>query len=234
MNIGDISTKITNLTNQDTTSYTNAQRLVDINIWYRNVQQRILKSQDDWDFDDLNNLVNFPIYKANLTANQQDYTLPSGLLQIKRLEVSFDGTNYYKADDFDIGTRNRSVATNNLNDFTTSSPYYDLQGGSLFLYPIPTANVTNGLKIWGTRAVTDFTANDLTAGTASPGFDSLFHDIIAYGAAFEFTLSKDLAKAKSLKIILDEKLAMLENYYGKKAKDMVLSFNPFNSNNSYK
>lgn len=226
MTIGDISTKITNLTNCDTTQYSNANRLIDINIWYRNLETEILKSQDSWDFDDTNN-TDFPIITTNLIANQQDYSLPVSTLEIKRAEITFDGVNWYPLNAFDNGSRLKSLATNSLSDFVTTNPYYDVQYGSVFLYPIPTSNVTAGLKLWVTRTVTDFTLSDLTTGTKLPGIDPLFQDIIAYGTAFDFCMSKGLPQTNNLKVVLDEKLTNLRNHYSRRAKDEKMSMTPY-------
>lgn len=223
MNLSDISTKITSLTGADTTQYPNANRLIDINVWNRRVDIHILKSQDGFDFDDSNNS-DFPIWTTNLVANQQDYALPSGMLELKRVEITYDnGATWHKATPFDIGQREKATASNAISDFTTANPYYDPQYNSIFLYPIPIANGTASLKLWGTRTITEFTLSDLTTGTLSPGFDANFHDIDAYGPAFEFCLSHELPRTNAIKNELNEKLALLENHYGKKNTDEIAS-----------
>lgn len=226
MKLADIDTKITELTQVNNTIYPTANRLINANVWYRNVQAEILQSQDDWDFDD-SNTTDYPILTTNLTANQQMYILPTNTLEIKRAEVTYDGVNWQKLTSFDIGDRLLPTATNAISDFSTSAPYYDVQSGSVFLYPIPTANVTAGLKIWISRLVTEFTTAQYNAGTLEPGFDALFHDIIAYGAAFEWLLSRDLQRAGNVKAILDQKIQSLHTHFGRKIKDEDLTLNTY-------
>lgn len=194
----------------------------------------ILRSQDDWDFDD-SNQTNYPILTNNLVSGQQDYRLPTTSLQLKRVEITYDGTNWFKVTRFDIGTRKEPSASNAISDFAKSSPYYDVQFGSLFIYPIPDANVSNGIKVWIDRQPTEFTSADLTAGTASPGFDSLFHQLLAYGASYDYALAKNLTNREALKRAVDEMTVSLQNYYGRKIEDGNLTLgSAYADNEQYK
>lgn len=226
MVLADIDAKISELTQVNSTIYPTTNRLINLNVWYRNIQTEILQSQDDWDFDD-SNTTDYPILTANITSGQQAYILPTNTLEIKRAEVCLDGTNWHKLTDFDIGERLKPTDANSLSDFSASDPYYDLQYGSIFLYPIPTVNVSGGLKIWISRLVTEFTLNQYTQGTMEPGFDALFHDVLAYGSAFEWLLSRDLTRATNIKTILDEKIQSLRTHFGRKIKDEDLTLNSY-------
>ena len=226
MTLADIKTKIYELTQSDTNLYPSANMLININSWYRNVQTEILASQDNWDFDDTNTS-DYPILRTDLNAGQQAYTLPTSTLELKRVEVTYDGTNWSKMTEFDIGERLSATAANNLGDFSTSSPFYDNQYGSIFLYPIPASDVDDGLKIWVSRLITEFSSAQLTAGTTEPGFDPLFHDVLAYGASYEWLAAKDLNRANNVKVVIDERLQKLRKHFGKKAKDEKLALSPY-------
>ena len=67
MNLGDISTKITALTNSDTNNYTNALRLIDINSAQDEIETVIFRSQDAWKFDDINQSGS-PVLSKDLTS----------------------------------------------------------------------------------------------------------------------------------------------------------------------
>lgn len=222
MTLGNISSLITFLTNASTSVFTDAQRLISINRHLNNVQTLILRSQDEWDFDDSNN-TDFPILTASLVANQAPYTLPTGTLKVKRLETSYDGTNFHKVSPIDINERMLPTATNALGDFTSTDPYYDLQSNVLWLYPTPTAASVNGLKIWIERGPLEFTSGQLTAGTVEPGFDSLFHDVLAYGAALDFCIARNLSQTETIKREFEEKKTRLQNHYGNKQEDRVMN-----------
>jgi hypothetical protein len=202
--------------------------LVDINSWYERIVMAILRSQDDWEFDD-SNKSDFPILTADLVANQQDYSLPVSCLKVQRLELAYDGVTPYKAEPIDVGMISKGTSPTEIAQWAnTNRPYYDIRYSSIFLYPIPTANTANstGLKIWIGRGINEFTSADLSSGVASPGFDSIFHPLLAYGVAHDRAIAKSLTNAdridKELQLLLQE----LATYYGRKDEDMVWSLQP--------
>lgn len=221
MTLSDITNMITFYTGVGTTEYSNANRVININRWIQKITTMILSSQDGWDYDDIN-IGDYPILTSSLVANQQDYTLPASekILQIKRVEISYDGTNWRRAFPMDINERQKQTDTTSIsNDFSTSEPYYDIQYNAIFLYPIPTSAVSGGLKLWVSREHTTFTASDLTTGTAEPGFDEPFHEMVAIGASFEYAVAKNQANSNNLKALLTESEIRLKQYYGKKEKE---------------
>ena len=206
-----------------TSDWSAAEITVSLNNWYHKVVSIILDSQDDWDFDDPNhaNASNFP--KAfNLTANTQLVSLDvltNKILKVSRVDVSYDGTNWYKAEPIDqgeIGTAIDSTTVNN--NFSTTKPYYDLQGTYIYLYPIPTASVTSGLRVFYTREVDEFTTSDTTQ---EPGFDEPFHAMLSIGAAVDWETSRKSggARLSRLEQMFQDYEFRLRGYYGAKQKD---------------
>jgi hypothetical protein len=124
---------------------------------------------------DINGATDYPIAFTDLVANQADYSFPTGILKVHSVEISYDNY-YYKAQPL---TENQATSSLEQVVFSTDNPFYQALGGSLILYPTPTAAVTSGLKVIYDRSFTLITSADLTAGTASPGFDRNFHDIIS-------------------------------------------------------
>lgn len=197
-----------------------AQFTQSLNNWYHKVVTMILSSMDGWDYDDINH-TDFPILTTNLVANQQDYSLPASekILKIKRIEITYDGTNWYKAEPMDINERGTGTSTTLIaGDFITSEPKYDIQFNSLFIYPIPDTSVTSGLKIWTTREVDEFTTSDTTQ---EPGIDEPFHEMLALGASFDFAAIKGLAIKNDLWAMLQDYETRLKKFYGKKEDDRV-------------
>lgn len=104
------------------------------------------------------------ISTSNLIANQQEYVLPlddtdggGGLIKILRVETSYDGSNWRVAE----GTTQNEILTplGNQTDinqnFYAYTPKYYFFDRSLFLLPIPTSNVTAGIKIFWIRRPTE-------------------------------------------------------------------------------
>lgn len=241
MNLSDINTKITGLTNVDTTVYTNAQRLIDINIWLHKVQSMIFTSMDEVDFDD-NNYTDYPELTTSLVTGQRDYTVPSSekVVSFKRVDISYDGVNYYRATPMDTGEMTvglgpaSATAQNAKVDqlFPKTAPRYDIGYNSVFIYPAPVAaDVANSGKIYieWNRELKEFTASDMTNGTAVPGFDTEFHPILAYGPAYEFLLGTGQDTAAAEKGLLDFE-SRLRATYGKKQLDRTQTLVPIYNN----
>lgn len=243
MTLADINAKITFLTGADTTSngFQTSDRVISINNYYNRILTSILGSQDEWDFDDYSITTTYPIANRNLVANQQDYKFSSALwgltspegganasnaaispFRIKRVEVSYDGTNWNKAEPIDANEKSTDSTQTTINNiFQTTRPYYDLQYNAVFMYPVPTSSVTNGLKVWFDRQITEYTSSDLTTGTKVPGFDANFHLILAYGASYEFGVAYGKDNGDELKKELEQLFAELRLHYGRKDTDRV-------------
>lgn len=87
----------------------------------------------------------------SLNANQEGYYMPATLMRLKRVEVTYDGTNWYPvtlADDNEW----RGIAMDPVsigNNFSQSQPYANWFGNILYLRPIPAQTVSLGLRIYG-------------------------------------------------------------------------------------
>lgn len=242
MTLGDIATKARSLTNTDTTSYTDANLLIDLNIWYQKVVSIIFESQDNSDFDDQRSTT-YPIQTTPMIANQRDYPIAvsEGLLKLKRVDITYDGTNFFRAQPFDTGSLNESIGfrqststdTNFDQNFSKQAPRYDFSYNSIWIAPMPVAaDVSAGglIRTEWERNVTPFTTNDyssvLTDSTVKPGFDAPFHPILAYGAAFEYASSKQLPQLAEILPQLQDWEQRIRTAYGRKDLDMRLNLEP--------
>lgn len=216
MTLADIQNKIYFLTNTSSNDFPNVDMLISLNNAQDKIQTMIISAQDGWDFDD-SNKTDLPSMTTGLVANQPDYQLPTGTLNIKRVEYTPDGTNWYRVNPFDINERNDD--TNDLSDLSATEPYYDILGQSIVIYPTPDTTVASGLKLWIARSATAFTSGDLTTGTLVPGFDIGFHEMLALFASYDYAVAKGLQNLPILKTELQEYERRLKEYYGLKQKD---------------
>ena len=199
----------------------------------------ILESIDETDFDDAR-ATDYPILTTPMAA-QRDYSIPVSekVLKIKRVDVTYDGTNYVRAEPLDdseipYGLGNDSITDSN---FSTAAPRYDVSYNSLWLYPMPTASQVSAggkIRIEWTRQITPFTSADytsvLTDSTVVPGFDDPFHPILYWGAAFEFATKRNLPQLPAINAQLQDYELRLRAAYGRKNKDRRLAFIPDNIN----
>lgn len=228
MTISDINSYVSHRTGTDTTIYSAALRLISTNRHYHKIVTMILDSMDGWDWDD-SNRSEYAEATTDLVASQQDYLFPTGALKIKRVEAKLDGTNWKKLEPFDVNQSSNALDTTSIaNDFNTSQPYYDVTANAIKLYPIPTSNVTGGLKIWYVREPEEFTSAQVTSGTREPGFDEPFHIMVALGMCYDWFVAKD-REGVQLKSVMEE-LAdyeqRLRKFYGSKQTDKAYTLTP--------
>lgn len=158
-----------------------------VNQWYRKVAGWIFKASKDWSYDD-SNKTDFPIAKTTLVDGQSDYSLPTGLLKIRKVEILDTDGNYVEIKR--IKTTDPRLKSEFLQEDKGFPNYYWTLGRSIFLYARPDANsvtVTNGLRITFERDVTAFVSTDTTK---EPGFKDQFHPILYYGPSMEWALIK--------------------------------------------
>lgn len=238
--LGDVANKARSLTHTDTGSYTAANLLIDINLWYQKIVDMIMESQDDTDFDDQRN-TNYPIVTTSMVAGQRDYSIPvsESVLKIKRIDITYDGSNWFRAMPFDNGATSWGMgnATNEDANMIKQAPMYDVKYNSIFVYPLAVvSDVSAGasIRVEWERNITPFTASDYTVdpndSTVIPGFDPPFHMLLAWGAAYEFALAQNLPQVKGFASTVSDYEQRIRNAYGRKNLDTILALRPLNDN----
>lgn len=192
------------------------------------IENLILNSQDEFDYDDSNH-TDFPIVTTPLTVNR-DYriTVTERVLKIKRMDVTYDGTNWYKAtpiDSSEMDTFGLGNDTHVDTHFDITTPRYDLKYGSWFLYPKATAaQVTAGAQaqIEWTREGTQFNT-DGTDDEVEPGYDRPFHSLIAKKVALEnLAIKKGNRSNTHIQLLMDDIAKQedaLKKHFGNKQQD---------------
>lgn len=119
----------------------------------------------------------------NVLPNIEKYKVPQDFLRIKRAEITYDGSTWriLRPMDDSEQTEDSLTATNINNDYATSFPYYELFGDSLYLRPIPTTNVSLGLRIWYYGRPTLIT--NISVDVIQTPQD--YHGYLAYGVSSE-------------------------------------------------
>lgn len=194
----------------------------------------ILNSQDEWDFDDINN-TDLPVGTTPFVAGQRSYTLPASLkiLRIERVDFTYDGVNYYRALPIDSKEIQAGLGNDTVTDgyFAKNDPRYDMLGNTLRVYPLASsAEVASGalIRIEFSREATEFTASDTTK---EPGLDEPFHPYLSIGASFEWAVANDLAtKIKTLSAMLVDYEERMKVHYSTKQKDRDYTFMPLGVN----
>jgi len=183
MNYSDLRNDVYFLCNTTSASYATADVLRNINRAYNEVTYMIWDAQDAWQFDDRTN-TDLPYFRQTLTHATQEYTIPSTIQKISRIEVYNDTSAWCRVDPMD--NPDIEAALPEYQDTAGLPLKYALRGNYISLYPAPSSaqvHTTSGLAFYGSRDVTEFAG---TVATAVPGFAKQFHRILTYSAAIDF------------------------------------------------
>lgn len=159
-------------------------------------------SAADWTDTELNSLINqryhrvhtaiagvFEDYKIttsfeSLVANQQEYTLPTDLYKLRRVEVNYDISNsnsvFQKATPLtSLESVRTRLAETNIGSAILRNPVYYVTGLKIGFLPIPTSSGTNAIKYWYVPVLTELSAD---ADTIDIPYPDRYWNIIAEGA----------------------------------------------------
>lgn len=214
------------------------QVTADINETLFELTSDIIISRDDFDWDDPYK-TDYPIATTPLTLNR-DYQFDNiSFLKLKRVDVSWDGVNYYKAEPFDSSIYKDGLGNDTETDthFDKTNPRYDPKSFGFWLYPRATqSDVDAGgkVRIEYTRAYDEYVYTDTTK---QPPIDRPWHDLIAIGASLRLpTLPND--QYTKLKGLYGDRVptgqgftftggrAMMVSSYGNRNEDSSLSITP--------
>ncbi len=139
-----------------------------------------------WQWDDENhkNAAGNDTYNigvCSLEAGKRDYQFALEALIIDKvfIKISADGvyTEIYPVDP--DSERNTASLTNGLN--VQGVPFrYDKRANAIFLDPIPSLNISAGLKVYFRRPAVDFVSTDTDR---TPGFPTIFHPYLSLHAS---------------------------------------------------
>ena len=184
MNVESIQNKAYRLTNTNSSTFLDGNStniLEELNIQYGHRILDILRTRVDINASITQaktDLISVTGLSEGDIGYEGEYPFPNDLLRPTRLEIKFDGTNWKKADIYDLNDNTKSEIQQSVvnGNFSTSNPFVRFERDSYFIRPMPTTSVTNGIRVWYEQRQTDLT-------TDSPTFEQNLHDILAYDLA---------------------------------------------------
>jgi hypothetical protein len=210
------ATSLLGLPITDSTTLARADFVLSANVWYNNLNEWIWKSQNTWQFDDTN-YDELPEAATDIVADQQMYTLPTSVFDIRKVEILDSNGNPVLLKPL------TDVSDAEMLDYTTSGLpiYYSLKANVIKLYPAPSADqttLTDGLIISVARDIDKFTITDTNK---EPGIPTQFHDIIAYGVVRDKSVSYGMPELfMKMERLLQTKRAELEGHFSKRHRDV--------------
>ncbi len=237
MTFDTIRSRFYDLTKTNSTSMPNAVVNRYIQPALEQVIALINASDSRWEFDD-SNYTDLPIATTNLVANQQDYSLATTHLTIDRVDLLTSSGTWVELTQIDQQDlkRGRKVSLDTYQNTAGIPLEYDVLGNSVFLYPKPNYAQSAGLKLYFTRPGLnyDYTANanagQFTDGSGSgatsdsPGFNSLYHQLIAYIAGYDYAVINIPSLTQGYLNKVTTLTQGLNNFYGLRDRDMRARF----------
>lgn len=177
------------LTNTNSTTLSDADILIILNIKYGHRILDILKIQTDKNAnltESYTNLVSLTGLVAGDIGYNGEYPFPTGLLRPVRAEIRYTATGTpVECEIYDIADSANSEQPGEVNNtFSQANPYVRFERDSYFVRPIPETSITGGLHIWY-----EARQKALTALSETPEFEPNLHDV----------LSVDIAEVEALR-----------------------------------
>lgn len=193
--------------------FTNLVNIANSRVWHL-----LFKNNGGWKYDDSNN-TDLPQASQDLSNGVSKYALPTGALQVDRVEVKDVNGDYQK-----LAPLTLEQITEGLDEFQSTDGlprYYRLVGSTIELFPgvLSTAvTTTNGLKVYFGRGSTTFASTDTTK---TPGFASEYHDMVPVKSSLEW-LKVNKPNSGTLTLLMNDDVkreSQLVEYEVNKFKD---------------
>lgn len=197
-------------TTDNVAAFPDAHIVAYLNQEYSTLQAFILSNVlNDWKE---NTVQGDGVGSINLVASVNKYAFPTNLLTLDRIEVNYTGNandyrlvTVHKLNSIDRALSN--TANNSAIKGTKTNPIAFLRDGYIYLDPIPDLAVSAGMLVWATIRKTDLAIGG-TGDQLTPIFEPAYHELLAYGAAIKYLISKDNAsKAGGLMQVMNARKA---------------------------
>lgn len=161
-----------------------------------------------------------PMYQINLASGTKRYTVNTDsnsnqILKIDRVDLlRADGSSKRLTLMNREGITDVGMASYNATSGEPNS--YFLDGEEIVLDRAPNYNSTNGLKLFNTRTPSYFVSTDTTKVAGIP---NIHHDYLWIRPSYLWCLIKDKRRAAGLKVLHDEIVGEIKEYYKTIIKD---------------
>ena len=145
----------------------------------------LFKADPNYKWDDTTNS-DLPIATLALTSGQDHYALLETALVINRVRM-FDVNGNLKTL---IPVNQMELSDDQLKATGEPTRYYK-SDGVVFPVPIPNYGGAGGVELRFQRGANHFT---IASTTASPGFNSMFHEFLAVGASLKYAIANGMKK----------------------------------------
>ena len=171
-------------TRTNSTTFTDADMLVDVNIFKDEISSLIT----------LRNQMYFAVPATdNLVADQREYAFPSDMLNsLIKVEVKFTSSEARKRSIPLKEYHGSETESEIVAEFSNDKPYHVIRRKAVFLLSGTIIAVTSGIRIWYLQYPSDLsnltgsTSLDVDPSTTTAGFPRQFHELLARRVSMEY------------------------------------------------
>jgi len=164
-----------------TSDYPSPSITLALNKWLRTVTGWVMAATGIWEFSGEKST-------TNLVSGQSEYVLPTSMVALNRVAIKYSSSgNFVYAERIDDQETREAFENGTISRGSEASPVFREFDNSIFIYPVPSANVTAGLAIETMEDVTD-----LSSGSDSPNLNPLIHQVLSMGAAMDYCDSEEM------------------------------------------
>jgi hypothetical protein len=217
----------------DSTSYSTADKVRNLNRHYHRGVADIMRTQGRQQFHDSVNLNKLPERVFTLVDGQHQYALPTDLLVLWAIEIKDANGNDIRLQEIDMNDPIMARTITDLRDTAGIPKYYDIRGEDFYLYPAPaTADVTlsGGGRVFYTAVVDEFTTADTTQ---SPAISEPFQRLLSIGASLDWLLVNDTSKVDRWKNEYEQTRAEMRAFYSRRNRDVQQALMPAHNQHDY-
>ena len=178
-----------------------------------------IQSDGKWKADDSNHS-DFPEIYTDIVLGQRDYTLltdenGNAILDIYKVYILENGV-YRLMDHYDTDTEDVASSFTDGQDTDGLPTKYDKTANAIRLNLIPTANITDGLKVSINREASYFTSSDTTK---KAGFPGLHHKYFYLKPALDYARRNTLTSYPRIEGDVMRTEVAIKEYFNRRAKD---------------
>lgn len=178
-----------------------------------------------WKMDDYNHS-DYPEIYTDIVAGQRDYTFitdENGNIILDIYKVYYkDGDAYKLLDTYDADSEKQASTFSDGQSATGTPSKYDKTTNAIRLDVLPTANVTDGLKVSINREANYFTSTDTTKKVGFPG---VHHAYFYKKPAREYARRNRLDSYQQLDGDVQMMERQIKEYFDRRAKDERMQLN---------
>lgn len=220
MTQSELYTYARRLVNANSTDWTEADLVIDLNDALSDIWTRIKVTRGVLEFDDTN-YADLPVATFDLTANTATYKVLSDensneVITIHKVQVLDGNSKWVDVPRKSVGEGNQDGLLDNSTDTAEVPKFYYEVGSTIYFSPIPSTSKTAGAKVWFDRAPS-FLASGGT--TVEPGVPVLYHKLIAEKAALTYAVSKGLNQTANISRLVEMGELRLDEYESNRRDD---------------